>query len=97
MATKIDAAVEKLKAQLKQAELRQKQLRTQEHLEARRKARAQETRRKILLGALVEKAFLEHPSLKAYLLQSAYTKGVLIRDSDRELLGLPPIPKKINT
>ena len=91
MATRIDAAVEKLKAQLKQAELRQKQQRARERIEANKRARAQETRRKILLGVLVERAGKTHPEMLPYLL--TFGDDLLVRDSDRALFGLPPIAK----
>lgn len=91
MATRIDAAVEKLKAQLKQAELRQKQQRALERIAANKRAKAQETRRKILLGAFTDHLLKTDAQFAPIYMK--FAADYFKRDDDRELIGLPPIAK----
>lgn len=84
-----------LRAQREAVEKRAAQLKTQERdltyrlaAQHRERERRNDTRRKILLGAMMLTLTAEAPELRAQLLAQL---GVhLDRDSDRALFGLPP-------
>jgi len=91
MAQKLDDKIEDMQEKLKQLKaLKQKQ-------EARAKAekskaeRKADARRKILLGAWVidamKKGEMKEPVVKGYL------NKFLVKDTERALFGLPPLPK----
>ena len=77
---KLKARREKLDAQIKRAEKKRRDV-----------ERAQDTRRKIIIGALVMADAERSEERQAYL-DRLLNKGV-IRDIDRKLFDLPPKPK----
>jgi len=81
------AKIEELEAKLRQLKERQQAVDARRRtLESRRERKA-DTRRKILVGAIVL-AKVEHGEMDRALLQQWLEQG-LVRDDDRRLFGLP--------
>ena len=81
------AKIEELEAKLRQLKERQQAVDARRRtLESRRERKA-DTRRKILVGAIVL-AKVEHGEIDRALLQRWLEQG-LVRDDDRRLFGLP--------
>ena len=88
--TTIDSKIEKLEEQLKQAKALKSQLAAKQKATTEKKAQADETRRKILIGAM----FRQQPqSAEQKALLLAQLDGYLKKNGDRGLFNLPPLPK----
>jgi hypothetical protein len=87
MAAKIEERIESLETRLKQLKARQQRAQARARTVASRTARREDTRRKILVGAVVlarvEQGLLEESVLREWL------DPVLNRPEDRELFKLP--------
>lgn len=86
MSPKLDERITSLEEQLKQLRTRQQRIEAQRALLSRRE-RAADTRRKILVGAIVL-AKVEQEELDAGQLRGWLDQALTRRD-DRELFGLP--------
>ncbi len=82
--------ISELETKLKQLKTRQQRIEARARATASRRARKEDTRRKILIGATVlarvDRDELDHADLLAWL------DAHLTRDDDRELFELPPKP-----
>ena len=89
MAAKLDERITGLEEKLKQLRTRQQRIEARKRALLSRRERAADTRRKILVGAIVlakvEQGELEAARLRAWLDQA------LTRKDDRELFGLPAV------
>ncbi len=89
MAAKIEERIESLETRLKQLKARQQRAQARARTVASRTARREDTRRKILVGAVVlarvEQGLLEESVLKGWL------DGAVSRPEDRALFGLPGV------
>ena len=85
---KLDQRISDLEAKLKQLKAQQQRLDARARALASRRARQDDTRRKILIGATVlariDTNQMDHTELDAWL------DAHLTRDADRALFGLPP-------
>lgn len=85
---KLTDRIEGLEAKLKQLKARQQRTEARARTLASRRARQEETRRKILVGAAVldrvDRDELDHADLDAWL------DSYLTKPADRALFGLPP-------
>jgi len=85
---KLDQRISDLEAKLKQLKAQQQRIDARARALASRRARQDDTRRKILVGATVlarvDRDELDHADLQAWL------DAELTRDADRALFGLPP-------
>jgi hypothetical protein len=85
---KITDRIESLEERLKQLKAQQQRIETRKRTVASRRARREDTRRKILVGAIVlakvDQGVLEESVLRGWL------KGALTRPDDRALFGLEP-------
>lgn len=93
MAKDDDLDSERLRKLKQQQEKIKKQM-ALEKSRLRDKLRAEDTRRKILDGALMQKYALDHPEISA--LMEKLRKEKLTRADDRALFGLAPLPKNDN-
>ncbi|MGH7744188.1 MAG: hypothetical protein ACREQ5_05125 [Candidatus Dormibacteria bacterium] len=88
MAPKLDERIESLEARLKQLKARQTRLEARKRALASRRARQDDTRRKILLGATilarVDRGELAWNTVRGWL------EDHLVRTDDRALFELPP-------
>ena len=86
MATKLDERVASLEERLKQLKVRQQRVKARETALASRRSRKDDTRRKILVGAIllskIEQGQFEERQLRRWL------DKALIRKDDRKLFGL---------
>ena len=86
---KLDERISSLETKLKQLKVRQQRIDARARSLASRRARKDDTRRKILIGATVlariDRHELDHADLQAWL------GAHLTRDDDRALFDLPPI------
>ncbi len=84
---KIDERIETLEARLKQLKVRQQRIEARARSLASRRARKDDTRRKILIGgtvlAKIEQGVFDESVLRGWL------DGALVRADDRALFGLP--------
>jgi len=84
---KLDERISSLETKLKQLKMRQTRLEARKKSLASRRARKDDTRRKILVGAIVlaraEQGQLPHQELRAWL------DAALTRPDDRALFDLP--------
>ena len=85
-----NSKLETLKAKKEQIDARIKNLESKERL----KQKKQDTRRKILIGAMVTEQMGKNETTKSKILASL--DGFLTRPMDRELFGLPEKPKSQN-
>lgn len=85
---KLDERIETLEAKLKQLKVRQQRIDARARSLASRRARKDDTRRKILIGAVVmakiEQGVFEQAVLRGWL------EAALIREDDRALFELSP-------
>jgi hypothetical protein len=83
---KITERIESLEERLKRLKAKQQQIEARKRTVASRRARREDTRRKILVGAIVlakvDQGVIEESTLRAWL------KGALKRPDDRALFGL---------
>ena len=86
MATKIADRIESLETRLKQLKAKQQRAQARARTVAHRSVRRAETRRKILVGAIVL-ARVEHGLLEESVLRG-WLDGALERADDRALFGL---------
>ena len=86
MAAKLDERITGLEQQLKQLRTRQQRIEARKRALLSRRERAADTRRKILVGAIVL-AKVEQGELDAGLLRG-WLDAALTRDDDRRLFGL---------
>ena len=90
MSPKIEERIESLEAKLKQLKVKQQRIDARARALASRRARKDDTRRKILIGATVQARVdtrqLDHAELQAWL------DTHLTRPDDRALFELPPKP-----
>ena len=77
------ARIEALEAQLKQAKAKAQAISARERAKAAKQTRAEETRRKVLVGAWALNKLEQEKLLKQL-------DGYLTREDDRRLFGLPP-------
>ena len=93
MAPKLDERISGLEAKLKQLKTRQQRIDARARALASRRARKDDTRRKILIGAtvlaLVDRDELDHDTLQVWL------DAHLTRADDRALFDLPPKSKPV--
>ncbi len=82
---------DKLK-KLKQQQEKINQAIRREQTALKKKERSEDTRRKILDGALIRNYADEHPEIQTLL--DELRKKELTRDDDRKLFGLEPLPKQ---
>lgn len=87
---KIEERIETLKERLKQLEVRKARAEARKRALASRRARKDDTRRKILAGAIVL-AKVHSGDLDPKTFQQWLDQG-LVRDDDRALFELPPRP-----
>jgi len=87
VAAKLDERITGLEEQLKQLRTRQQRIEARKRALLSRRERAADTRRKILVGAIVL-AKVEQGELDAALLRG-WLDQALTRKDDRELFGLP--------
>lgn len=87
MAAKLDERITGLEEQLKQLRTRQQRIEARKRALLSRRERAADTRRKILVGAIVL-AKVEQGELETGLLRG-WLDQALTRKDDRELFGLP--------
>ena len=87
MAAKLGERITGLEEQLKQLRTRQQRIEARKRALLSRRERAADTRRKILVGAIVL-AKVEQGELDAGLLRG-WLDAALTRKDDRELFGLP--------
>jgi len=87
VAAKLDERITGLEEQLKQLRTRQQRIEARKRALLSRRERAADTRRKILVGAIVL-AKVEQGELDAGVLRG-WLDQALIRKDDRELFGLP--------
>ena len=85
---KVSERIQSLEAKLKALKVRQQRIDAREHALTSSRARKDDTRRKILIGAMLQARVdahqLDHAELEAWL--DAY----LTRNDDRKLFELPP-------
>ena len=88
MSPKLGERIESLEAKLKALKVRQQRIEARARALSQSRARKDDTRRKILIGATVlariESQQLDHAELQAWL------NAHLTRDDDRALFELPP-------
>jgi multidrug resistance efflux pump len=86
---KLDERINALETKLKQLKVRQQRVEARARALASSRARKDDTRRKILIGATmlarIDRQELDHDTLQAWL------NAHLTRDDDRALFDLPPI------
>jgi hypothetical protein len=87
VAAKLDERITGLEEKLKQLRTRQQRIEARKRALLSRRERAADTRRKILVGAIVL-AKVEQGELDAGLLRG-WLDAALTRKDDRELFGLP--------
>ena len=92
MAAKLDERITGLEQQLKQLRTRQQRFEARKRALLSRRERAADTRRKILVGAIVL-AKVEQGELDAGLLRG-WLDAALTRDDDRRLFGLEVLTQK---
>ena len=85
---KLDDQIETLQTKLAQLKVRQQRIEARARALTSRRARKEDTRRKILLGAIVM-AKVEQGEMDSALLQR-WLDGALTRKDDRALFELPP-------
>lgn len=79
------ARIDALETQLKEAKAKAQAITTRERVKAAKQARANETRRKVLIGAFVQ----THGDPLILALHGATLDSYLTREDDRLLFGLP--------
>ena len=86
MATKLDERIDTLQERLRQLKAKQQRIEARQRTVASRRARREDTRRKILVGAIVlakvDQGVIEEATLKGWL------KSGLTREDDRALFRL---------
>lgn len=92
MAAKLDERITGLEEKLKQLRTRQQRIEARKRALLSRRARAADTRRKILVGAIVL-AKVDQGELEADLLRG-WLDQVLTRDDDRRLFGFKAVARK---
>lgn len=86
----VDDRIEALTAKLKQAKAQKQQQEARKRAAESKKKRADDTRKKVLVGAVILAKAENDADYKARLFQTLGQK--LIRDDDRALFGLQPLP-----
>ena len=95
MAGSIDAQIEALEAKLKQAKARRSKQLAAERAKVAKAARAEDTRRKVLLGAFVLNQLSNDPARAAgFELGGKRFMDWLIRADEKALFGLPEEKEK---
>lgn len=93
MATSHDERIQKLQKQLEQAKAAKRKADARQKAQESKKARAEDTRRKVLVGAtvlaLVDSGQWTGPSITEMLAKH------LTRNSDRALFGLYPVEEEV--
>ncbi len=88
---KLEERISSLESKLKELKTRQQRIDARARALASRRARQEETRRKILIGSMilarVQADQLDHADLENWL------TGYLTRAEDRALFDLPPLPE----
>lgn len=87
----LETTIKQLEAKLRQAKAKKAQIDARKRAGEAKKQRAEDTRRKVLVGALVM-AEIERGSHLKPIIDSLLDAG-LTRDVDRALFGLPPKPQ----
>ncbi|WP_312283591.1 mobilization protein [Candidatus Igneacidithiobacillus taiwanensis] len=88
---KIDERIESLQAKLDQAIAKKKQIEARKRAAEAKRNRKNDTRRKILAGAIVLDMIEKGLANKDVFMSAIDSR--LKRDDDRALFGLPPLPK----
>lgn len=91
MANSIDERIEKLQERLKQQKAKAEAQIARLQAAKTKKSRADETRKKILLGALILKKFENDAELEKT--TKIELDSFLVRDDDRALFGLEPLQR----
>jgi len=89
MATAIEQKIEALEAKLKQAKAHKRALEARQKATVTKAERALDTRKKILLGAMLANEMERSQEAKNNIL--GRLNGFLKSDKDREIFGLPKI------
>ena len=88
MVAKIEDKIQTLEERLKQLKAKQQRVAARKRTLESRRTRRDDTRRKILVGAIVlakvDQGVIEEGQLRSWL------EGALTRPDDRKLFGLPP-------
>lgn len=84
----LETTIQQLEAKLKQAKAKKAQIDAKKRASDAKKQRQEDTRRKVLIGALVMAELEKGSHLKPIIDQ--LLDGQLTRDADRALFGLPP-------
>lgn len=91
MATAIDEKIKALEEKLKQEKAKKRRMEAAKKAAENKAQRKLETRKKILLGAIVMGRMEKNPDFKAQWI--AALNRELTRADDRELFGLTPLPE----
>lgn len=94
MTVKLEEQIQAMKAKLEAAEKRQAMINNQARIRNIKKTRALQTKRKILLGAMLEQQMGDDETTKAEVM--ARLDKFLVRPKDREAFGLDPLPEDKN-
>lgn len=87
----LETTIQQLEAKLKQAKAKKAQIDARKRASDAKKQRAEDTRRKVLVGALVLAELEKGSHLKPTIDQLLDDR--LTKDADRALFDLPPKPK----
>lgn len=90
--TKLEEKITALETQLKQVKALKQQIEARKKTLASKKTRAEETKKKILIGALIMEKMEEREITKMRILGDL--DKFLTRNSDRALFDLPALPDK---
>lgn len=88
----LETSIKKLEEKLRQAKAKKAQIEAKRRAAEAKKQRKDDTRRKILLGAVVMAEIEKDVRLKLEI--DKLLAARLTRDDDRELFGLSPLPKQ---
>lgn len=88
MSTTIDSRIAKLESSLKQAKAQKQKIEARKRAVESKQKRAQDTRKKILIGAAIQ-SMIERGQWSADNLQKIMDQ-TLVREDDRALFNLPP-------
>lgn len=94
MAT-IDEKIRALETKLKQEKAKKQKMEAARRAAETKVLRAQDTRKKILLGAFMLDRMGKNPEYAAKAVESL--DGFLTRDDDRAMFGLAPLPKPVKS
>lgn len=91
MTVKLEDKIQDLKTKLEQAEARQAMINNQSRIRNIKKTRSLQTKRKVLLGAMLEQQMEDDEAIKAEVMERL--DKFLVRPKDREAFGLDPLPE----